>query len=111
MIYAPGRRFPAAARGLPDHRYHATARREKGARGGFFRSSTRNWHGPGPAPWAYNSLRFDDEVTRYGLYRNFSIPTRVSGKNGNSRWDMIDVVRLTRALRPEGIDWRRRNPA
>ena len=26
-------------------------------------------------------------------------------KDGRSRWDLLDVVRLTRALRPEGINW------
>lgn len=53
----------------------------------------------------YNSLRFDDEVTRFTLYRNFYDPYAREWQNGNSRWDLIDVLRLTRALRPEGIDW------
>jgi exodeoxyribonuclease I len=53
----------------------------------------------------YNTLRFDDEVTRNCLYRNFYDPYEREYKNGNSRWDMIDVVRAARALRPEGIVW------
>jgi len=53
----------------------------------------------------YNTLRFDDEVTRFGLYRNFFDPYAREWQNGNSRWDVIDMVRLTRALRPEGIEW------
>src|SRR5690606_32905691 len=53
----------------------------------------------------YNSLRFDDEVTRYSLYRNFYDPYEREWRNGNSRWDIIDMLRLTRALRPEGINW------
>lgn len=53
----------------------------------------------------YNSIRFDDEVTRYMLYRNFYDPYEREWRNGNSRWDIIDVVRMTRALRPEGINW------
>lgn len=53
----------------------------------------------------YNSIRFDDEVTRYALYRNFYDPYEREWRNGNSRWDIIDVVRMTRALRPEGIEW------
>ena len=53
----------------------------------------------------YNSLRFDDEVTRNTLYRNFYDPYEREWRNGNSRWDLIDMVRLTRALRPEGIRW------
>ena len=53
----------------------------------------------------YNNLRFDDEFIRYTLYRNFHDPYEREWKNGNSRWDIIDMVRLTRALRPEGIEW------
>ena len=53
----------------------------------------------------YNNLRFDDEVTRNCLYRNFYDPYAREWQNGNSRWDIIDVVRAARALRPEGIQW------
>lgn len=60
---------------------------------------------PGTCGVGYNTLRFDDEVTRYCLYRNFYDPYEREWRNGNSRWDIIDMVRLTRALRPEGINW------
>lgn len=60
---------------------------------------------PGTCGVGYNSIRFDDEVTRYGLWRNFYDPYEREYKNGNSRWDIIDMVRLTYALRPEGIEW------
>lgn len=53
----------------------------------------------------YNSLRFDDEVTRYGFYRNFIDPYAREWQNGNSRWDIIDLVRACYAFRPEGINW------
>ncbi|GAB2195883.1 exodeoxyribonuclease I [Sessilibacter sp. MAH4] len=53
----------------------------------------------------YNSIRFDDEVTRYSLWRNFYDPYEREWKNGNSRWDIIDMVRLCYAIRPEGIEW------
>lgn len=53
----------------------------------------------------YNNLRFDDEITRNCLYRNFYDPYAREWQNGNSRWDIIDVVRAARALRPEGIQW------
>lgn len=56
----------------------------------------------------YNSLRFDDEVTRHTLYRNLRDPYAREWQNGNSRWDIIDMVRLTYALRPEGINWPRK---
>ena len=71
----------------------------------FFRFIHDEMSVPGTCSLGYNTLRFDDEVTRYGLYRNFYDPYEREWKNGNSRWDMIDVVRLTRALRPEGINW------
>ena len=60
---------------------------------------------PGTCGVGYNSIRFDDEVTRYMLYRNFYDPYEREWRNGNSRWDIIDVVRMTRALRPDGIQW------
>ncbi len=60
---------------------------------------------PGTCGLGYNTLRFDDEVTRNTLYRNLFDPYAREWQNGNSRWDLIDVVRLTRALRPEGIQW------
>jgi exodeoxyribonuclease-1 len=53
----------------------------------------------------YNNLRFDDEVTRQCLYRNLLDPYAREWRNGNSRWDLIDALRLARALRPEGIEW------
>ena len=53
----------------------------------------------------FNSIRFDDEFTRYGLYRNFFDPYAREWTNGCSRWDIIDLVRMARALRPDGIQW------
>ncbi|MCK5664331.1 MAG: exodeoxyribonuclease I, partial [Thiotrichaceae bacterium] len=53
----------------------------------------------------YNNLRFDDEVTRNLLYRNFYDPYAREWQNGNSRWDLIDLVRTMHALRPEGLQW------
>ncbi|MGY4531183.1 exodeoxyribonuclease-1 [Pseudomonas sp. TE3786] len=60
---------------------------------------------PATCSAGYNSLRFDDEVTRYSLYRNFFDPYAREWQGGNSRWDLIDVVRTAYALRPEGINW------
>ena len=53
----------------------------------------------------YNTVRFDDEFMRATLWRNFYDAYEWEWKDGRSRWDMLDVVRLTRALRPEGIIW------
>ena len=62
---------------------------------------------PGTCTLGYNSIRFDDEVTRNTLYRNFYDPYAREWQNGNSRWDIIDMVRLAHALRPAGIEWPR----
>ena len=53
----------------------------------------------------FNTMRFDDEFMRYTLYRNFYDPYEWQWKDDCSRWDLLDVVRMTRALRPEGIKW------
>ena len=60
---------------------------------------------PGTCGVGYNSLRFDDEFTRFLLYRNFYDPYEREWRHGNSRWDIIDMLRLARALRPQGIQW------
>ncbi len=81
------------------------ARREGVCEADFFNAINDELSRPGTCALGYNSIRFDDEFTRYGLYRNFHDPYAREWQNGNSRWDIIDVVRLTRALRPEGIEW------
>ena len=53
----------------------------------------------------YNTVRFDDEFMRAMFWRNFYDPYEWEWKDGRSRWDILDVVRLTRAIRPEGIEW------
>ena len=53
----------------------------------------------------FNNVRFDDEFIRHLLWRNFYDPYEWCWKDGRSRWDMLDVVRMTRALRSEGISW------
>ncbi len=53
----------------------------------------------------FNSIRFDDEFMRFLQYRNLQDPYEWQWKDGCSRWDLLDVVRMTRALRPEGIAW------
>lgn len=55
----------------------------------------------------YNSIRFDDEVTRHLFWRNLIDPYAREWSNGCSRWDLLDVVRCTWSLRPEGIEWPR----
>ena len=60
---------------------------------------------PGTCGVGYNSLRFDDEVTRYSLWRNFYDPYAREYSRGNSRWDLIDIVRAFYALRPDSLQW------
>ncbi len=60
---------------------------------------------PGTCGVGYNSIRFDDEITRHTLYRNFYDPYAREWQHGNSRWDIIDMVRAAYALRPDGIEW------
>lgn len=81
----------AAAEGLPEASFMARIHDELAA--------------PGTCGVGYNSLRFDDEVTRYALYRNFHDPYAREWQHGNSRWDLVDVLRTAEALRPEGINW------
>jgi exodeoxyribonuclease I len=81
----------ALAKGLPEFQFAARIHAELSL--------------PDTCGVGYNSIRFDDEVTRYMLYRNFYDPYEREWRNGNSRWDIIDVVRMTRAVRPDGIEW------
>jgi exodeoxyribonuclease-1 len=81
----------ALAEGLPECEFIAKIHAELAA--------------PGTCGVGYNSLRFDDEITRHTLYRNFFEPYAREWQHGNSRWDIIDMLRATYALRPEGIEW------
>ena len=81
----------AAERGLPEAEFAADIARELSR--------------PGTCGVGYNSIRFDDEVTRHLLYRNLRDPYAREWQNGNSRWDLIDALRAAHALRPEGIEW------
>ena len=60
---------------------------------------------PGTCSVGYNNIRFDDEFTRHTLFRNLFDAYEQEWKNDCSRWDLLDIVRLTRALRPDGIQW------
>ncbi|MFZ5653540.1 MAG: exodeoxyribonuclease I [Pseudomonadota bacterium] len=81
----------AQREGLPEPEFAARVIAELGA--------------PGTCGVGYNSLRFDDEFTRFLLYRNFYDPYEREWRDGNSRWDIIDLLRVARALRPDGIRW------
>ena len=80
-----------AAKGLPEHRFAEqinAALAEAGTIGA-----------------GYNSIRFDDEVTRFLLWRNLLDPYAREWQNDCSRWDLLDAMRCAHALRPEGIEW------
>ncbi|NEV60473.1 exodeoxyribonuclease I [Thiorhodococcus minor] len=81
------------------------ATREGGIEADFAAAVHAELSRPGTCGVGYNSMRFDDEVSRNLFYRNFFDPYAREWQNGNSRWDLIDVLRLAHALRPQGIDW------
>lgn len=53
----------------------------------------------------FNNIHFDDEFIRTLFWRTFTDPYEWSWRDGRGRWDILDVVRMTRALRPDGIEW------
>jgi exodeoxyribonuclease-1 len=71
----------------------------------FLRIFTDEIATPGTIFVGYNTVRFDDEFMRCLHYRNFYDPYEWQWQDNRSRWDLLDVVRMTRALRPEGIEW------
>jgi exodeoxyribonuclease-1 len=64
---------------------------------------------PGTVGVGYNSIRFDDEVTRFLFWRNLHDPYAREWRDGCGRWDLLDVLRCAYALRPEGLQWPRRD--
>jgi exodeoxyribonuclease I len=79
------------AEGLPEPAFAALVERELAK--------------PGTVGVGYNTIRFDDEVTRHLLWRNLMDPYAREYKNECGRWDLLDTVRCMYALRPEGIEW------
>ncbi|WP_218353604.1 exodeoxyribonuclease I [Alteromonas lipotrueiana] len=75
----------------------------------FARQVAQAMSQPNTCVVGYNSIRFDDEVSRYLFYRNFIDPYAREWRNGNSRWDIIDLARACYALRPDGIKWPRKD--
>ncbi len=71
----------------------------------FIRQIHQQFSQPNTCVLGYNSIRFDDEVTRHSFYRNFYDAYEREWKNGNSRWDLLDVFRAAQALRPDGFNW------
>ena len=60
---------------------------------------------PGTISVGYNTIRFDDEFTRFLFWRNLIEPYAREWQHQCGRWDLLDVVRMAFALRPEGIEW------
>ena len=80
-----------AAKGVPEHQFAARIQAALAQ--------------PETIGVGYNSIRFDDEVTRFIFWRNLRDPYAREWQNGCGRWDLLDVVRAAHALRPEGIEW------
>ncbi|MGK5031360.1 exodeoxyribonuclease I [Janthinobacterium sp. MDT1-19] len=81
--------------GVPEHQFAATIEAA--------------FSEPGTIGVGYNTIRFDDEVTRFLFWRNLIDPYAREWKNHCGRWDILDVVRMMHALRPEGIQWPKRD--
>lgn len=80
--------------------------REKGVREVDFARAVRDVLSvPGTCAVGFNSLSFDDEFVRALFYRNFIDPYEREYRNGNSRWDVLNLARIARDLRPEGVNW------
>ncbi|GAP36597.1 exodeoxyribonuclease I [Piscinibacter sakaiensis] len=79
------------AEGLPEHAFAAEIEAELAL--------------PGTVGVGYNSIRFDDEVTRFLFWRNLIDPYAREWQNGCGRWDLLDVLRCAWALRPQGLEW------
>jgi len=77
--------------GVPEHKFAATIEQA--------------FSKPGTIGVGYNTIRFDDEITRFMFWRNLIDPYAREWQNNCGRWDLLDVVRMTYALRPEGIEW------
>ncbi|MDL2363611.1 MAG: exodeoxyribonuclease I [Patescibacteria group bacterium] len=60
---------------------------------------------PGTIYVGFNTVRFDDEFMRHIHWRNFYDPYEWSWANDCSRWDILDLIRMTRALRPGDVEW------
>ncbi|MEY4752792.1 MAG: exonuclease, partial [Pseudomonadota bacterium] len=80
-------------RGVPERAFAAAIERELAR--------------PGTIGLGYNSIRFDDEVTRFLFWRNLIDPYAREWQHGCGRWDLLDLLRSAWALRPEGIEWPR----
>ncbi|MBK1681998.1 exodeoxyribonuclease I [Rhodoferax fermentans] len=78
-------------KGLPEHQFAAQI------------EQALAW--PGTVGVGYNTIRFDDEITRFMFWRNLIDPYGREWQNDCGRWDILDVVRTAYALRPEGIQW------
>ena len=79
------------AQGVPEHQFAATIEQAFSL--------------PGTIGVGYNTIRFDDEITRFLFWRNLIDPYAREWQNHCGRWDLLDVVRTAYALRPEGIVW------
>ena len=73
----------------------------------FFREVHTLLNTPGTISLGWNSIRFDDEVCRFGFWRSFLDSYTHGWKEGCRAWDLIDLTRACYAMRPDGIEWPR----
>lgn len=71
----------------------------------FIKRIDQEFSTPGTCVVGFNSINFDDEFIRNLYYRNFKDPYIREWSRGNSRWDIINLLRGVKDFRPEGINW------
>jgi exodeoxyribonuclease-1 len=71
----------------------------------FFKMINEEMSFPNTCVAGFNSVGYDDVMSRSGFYANLLPVYDRENKNGNSRWDMYRVVQAYYALRPDGIVW------
>jgi exodeoxyribonuclease-1 len=80
-----------AGAGLPEHAFADLVQAQLAA--------------PGTVGVGYNSIKFDDEVTRFLFWRSLLDPYAREWQNQCGRWDLLNVVRCAYAFRPETLAW------
>lgn len=71
----------------------------------FFRVIHSEMSMPSLCVVGYNSMGYDEEVTRFGFWRNLLPVYDREYSNFNSRWDLLPVTAAFKALNVPGITW------
>jgi exodeoxyribonuclease-1 len=69
----------------------------------FFREINKEMLLPGTCTSGYNSMKYDESVSRFGFWRSVIPVYDREYKNGNSRWDILPVVATYASLGVKGV--------